>query len=264
MSLSAPTLSAITAALTAQASVVAESLNQCFSTKWTLEASPPLPFVDLSPDLLQVPGLVVHLTVEGSVILALLPESLPLPDWYRTPNDSQTARMETLAMEWSLNSLPPEVTAESYGTLRVPSLWDAVQSAEPESAAVVNVVAVAETSQSFWFVLPAARQPILPEPQSAPEFPQTPPAPRISRILSLPVTVAVQLARKRIELGALRELAPGSLVKFDKPCEDLLDLYVNNRLFCRGEAVKVGEKFGLKINEVGPVEQRLSAVIDRG
>ena len=70
-------------------------------------------------------------------------------------------------------------------------------------------------------------------------------------LLDLPVVVSVQLARKRIELGTLRSLAPGSLVTFEKSCEDLLDLYVSNRLFCRGEAVKVGEKFGLKINEMG-------------
>jgi len=68
-------------------------------------------------------------------------------------------------------------------------------------------------------------------------------------VRKLPVKVIVRLAEKKIPVGQLVELAPGALLMFDKPCEDLLDLFVNNQLFCRGEAVKIGEKFGLKINE---------------
>jgi flagellar motor switch protein FliN/FliY len=36
---------------------------------------------------------------------------------------------------------------------------------------------------------------------------------------------------------------------FDKPYDSLLDVYVDNRLYCRGEAVKIGETFGVKISE---------------
>ena len=73
---------------------------------------------------------------------------------------------------------------------------------------------------------------------------------RLARLLPIPVQVVVHLANKKIELGQLRALAPGSLITFSKNCEDPLDLYVNNRLYCRGEAVKIGEKFGLKVNLV--------------
>ena len=62
--------------------------------------------------------------------------------------------------------------------------------------------------------------------------------------------VVVRLAERKITLDALRKVAPGSLITFSKSCEDLLDLYVNNRLLARGEAVKIGEKFGLKVNRV--------------
>ena len=34
------------------------------------------------------------------------------------------------------------------------------------------------------------------------------------------------------------------MLAFDKSCEDLLGLYVNNQVYARGEAVKIGEKFG--------------------
>ncbi len=47
-----------------------------------------------------------------------------------------------------------------------------------------------------------------------------------------------------------------------KSCEALLDLYVNNARYCRGEAVKIGENFGLKINEVGTTEERGSKILN--
>ena len=75
--------------------------------------------------------------------------------------------------------------------------------------------------------------------------------PVISRLMKLPVPVAVHLAERKIDLSQLLSIAPGTLLTFEKSCEDLLDLYVNNRIFARGEAVKIGEKFGLKINELG-------------
>lgn len=71
--------------------------------------------------------------------------------------------------------------------------------------------------------------------------------------MKLPVPIVVHLAERKIDLSQLLSLAPGTLLTFEKSCEDLLDLYVNNRIYARGEAVKIGEKFGLKINELGNV-----------
>ena len=84
----------------------------------------------------------------------------------------------------------------------------------------------------------------------------------LRRVLRLPVTVVVHLAEKKIGMGQLLTISPGALITFNKPCEDLLDLYVNNRRYCRGEAVKIGEKFGLKISEVGVVEVRESPILE--
>ena len=71
------------------------------------------------------------------------------------------------------------------------------------------------------------------------------------RLMKLPVTVTVRLAERQVELKQMLNLSPGSLLTFDKSCDELLDLYVNNQLYGRGEAVKIGEKFGLKINKIG-------------
>ncbi len=75
--------------------------------------------------------------------------------------------------------------------------------------------------------------------------------PITSRLMKLPVQVSVHLAERKIDMSQLLGMAPGSLLTFEKSCEDLLDLYVNNRIYARGEAVKIGEKFGLKLNEMG-------------
>ena len=83
----------------------------------------------------------------------------------------------------------------------------------------------------------------------------------LDRLRRLPVPIIVKLAEKKLELGQLLAIGPGAIITFEKSCEDLLELYVNNQLYCRGEAVKIGEKFGIKICEVGSVEERASAVL---
>jgi flagellar motor switch protein FliN len=75
--------------------------------------------------------------------------------------------------------------------------------------------------------------------------------PGLERIVKLPVQLSVRIAEKRLELAQVLSLAPGTLLTFAKPCDDLLDLYVNNRRFCRGEAVKAGERYGLRILDTG-------------
>ncbi len=87
------------------------------------------------------------------------------------------------------------------------------------------------------------------------------PSDKAKRLLKLPVTVVVYLAEKKIEVEQLLMISPGALITFNKPCEDLLDLYVNNHRYCRGEAVKIGEKFGIKISEVGVVDVRESPIL---
>jgi flagellar motor switch protein FliN len=81
------------------------------------------------------------------------------------------------------------------------------------------------------------------------------------RILNVPVTVSVLLAERRVPLGQVVGLVPGALVTFNKSCEDLLDLFVNNHRYCQGEAVKIGEHFGLKIVRVGVTEERREHVL---
>jgi flagellar motor switch protein FliN/FliY len=74
---------------------------------------------------------------------------------------------------------------------------------------------------------------------------------RALRIMNVPVTVSVRLAQRKMPLGQIVALVPGALVPFNKSCEELLDLFVNNYRYCQGEAIKIGENFGLKIARIG-------------
>jgi flagellar motor switch protein FliN len=84
---------------------------------------------------------------------------------------------------------------------------------------------------------------------------------RALRILNVPVTVSVRLAERKMPLGQIVALVPGALVTFNKSCEDLLDLFVNNHRYCQGEAIKIGENFGLKVAKVGVTEERKEHVL---
>lgn len=86
--------------------------------------------------------------------------------------------------------------------------------------------------------------------------------PRTRRLTKVPIQVSVRLAEKRLEMDSVLALVPGSIITFNKSCEELLDLYVNNCRFARGEAVKIGEKFGLRLTEVGVKPVRVPRVID--
>lgn len=66
-------------------------------------------------------------------------------------------------------------------------------------------------------------------------------------LLKVKVPVSVVLATKRESVHDVVELAPGTIVKFSKSCEESLHLYVGDQMVAEGEAVKVGDKFGFRV-----------------
>ncbi len=79
-------------------------------------------------------------------------------------------------------------------------------------------------------------------------------------LLKIPVAVSVTLAIKKAPLAQIVSLAPGSIIQFDKSCEDLLELCISGRTLADGEAVKVGDKFGLRINSIVLPKERFHRV----
>ena len=75
-------------------------------------------------------------------------------------------------------------------------------------------------------------------------------------ILDIPLEISVELGRTRILVNDLLQLGQGSVVELTRLSDEPMDIYVNGKLFARGEVVVVNEKFGVRLTDVvSPVER---------
>ncbi len=119
---------------------------------------------------------------------------------------------------------------------------------------------------------PAAKQPARPPGPVAPTAPGglRPGPQRVIGLEGLPpysrsllrvkVPVIVTLAEKRQPLKKIMDLGPGAIIQFDKSCEEMLDLAVGGRPVATGEAVKVGDRFGLRVQSMILPDERFRPV----
>ena len=99
---------------------------------------------------------------------------------------------------------------------------------------------------------------LLEDPHATPSPPRQKKSARdLEFLFDVPLQVSVEVGRTRILLKDLLQMGEGYVVELDKQAGDPLDLYVNSRLIARGEAVKVGDKFGIKLTEVVSQTDRL-------
>jgi flagellar motor switch protein FliN/FliY len=69
-------------------------------------------------------------------------------------------------------------------------------------------------------------------------------------LYDVPLQISVELGRSKILLRDLLKMGEGYVIELDKLAGEPLDLYVNSRLIARGEAVMVGDKFGIRLTDV--------------
>jgi len=79
-------------------------------------------------------------------------------------------------------------------------------------------------------------------------------------LLRIKVPVIVTLAAKKQPVGRIVELGPGSIIQFDKSCEEMLQMHVNDHVIAEGEAVKVGDKFGIRLTSLVVPGERFKPV----
>ncbi len=72
----------------------------------------------------------------------------------------------------------------------------------------------------------------------------------LSLVLDVPVEISVQLGQRTLPVSDVLSLGPGAVVELGKAAGESLDILVNGKLVARGEAVVVGEKYGVRITEV--------------
>lgn len=77
-------------------------------------------------------------------------------------------------------------------------------------------------------------------------------------LYDVPLEISVEVGRSRILLKDLLNMSEGFVIELDKMAGEPLDLYVNSRLIARGEAVMVGDKFGIRLTDVVSPSDRIA------
>ena len=97
-------------------------------------------------------------------------------------------------------------------------------------------------------------------PASSPSAISRNPPPETHRILCIRVPVIVKLAECDMPVSAILKLTSGSILEFERSADADLELLVNNKMVGSGQAVKVGENFGLRIARICGVEDTIRAM----
>jgi flagellar motor switch/type III secretory pathway protein FliN len=225
------------------------------------------------------PGLALVFRCGESSAVVVLPESTGLvPSWYVEPDATGKSRLSTLAQELSMLLLPESHIADEYHVAPLAEVAAALTRAELAADAMHVSIGLkqGENEGNLTVVWPVAKHSeLLVKSEAAQAAPPTPTEaatkeeqpddswddfsrlPKYCRsFLKVQVPVAVNLATQKHSVQEIRELVPGAMIKFDKSCEELLDLMVCDQPIASGEVVKVGDKFGLRLRSmIMPQEQ---------
>jgi len=84
--------------------------------------------------------------------------------------------------------------------------------------------------------------------------------PELARILDLSVPVGATLAECQMSIESILVITVGAILEFDVPVDTELTLFVGNRPIGRGQAVKSGENFGVRVSKIDTVQGRIDAM----
>jgi flagellar motor switch protein FliN/FliY len=229
---------------------------------------------DAAPEGFDEAGLAVLMKFGTVGAVAILPKSSGmLPDWTEAPDPTGESKLSTLAQELSTLLVPETFKSEGFQAAHVSQLSDALSAAKvAEGAALVplEIKSGEQTAQlSLVWPLPspaaffpaaadeqetsAAKEPTAkaaptkakPVPSGPTDFSKLPAHSR--SLLKIQVPVRVVLASRKENLQDIVELAAGTIIHFDKACDELLTLHVGDQPVAEGEAMKIGDKFGLRV-----------------
>ncbi|VFP87883.1 Flagellar motor switch protein FliN [Buchnera aphidicola (Cinara piceae)] len=68
-----------------------------------------------------------------------------------------------------------------------------------------------------------------------------------SSIISTPVSITIELGKKKITIKELLQLSQDSIIELEDKVDEPLNIYVNNHLIALGELVVHNEKYGVRI-----------------
>lgn len=265
----------ILAAATANAGEAAAALARALGGEFVLAVGNAAP-MNAADAAIDGAGLLVVLQFGDAALAAALPASSGLiPDWQRPLDATGESKLATLAQELSLLLVPETLEASSFQARYVDDLAASLRRGGVGARALRANISVSrgEPSGTLSLVwpLPAPGEVFAPtaEPAAVGE-PSTPQQatqrgletlPKYSQsLLKIRVPVSVQLAGKKEIVQEVISMAPGSIIKFDKGCDQLLQMIVGEHLIAEGEAVKIGDKFGFRVTSMVLPRERFTTV----
>ncbi len=92
-------------------------------------------------------------------------------------------------------------------------------------------------------------------PADTPAPPRAAPAPdgqtgNLHRMMDVPLDMTVELGRAQMPLSEVLRLQSGSVVNINRLPGEPIDLFINGRIFARGEVVVINETFGFRVTEL--------------
>jgi flagellar motor switch protein FliN len=81
--------------------------------------------------------------------------------------------------------------------------------------------------------------------------------PNLKMILDIPLRVTVELGRTKMSVKDLVNLGQGAVIELNKLAGEPLEVFVNDKLIARGEAVVVNEKFGVRLTDIISTKERV-------
>ena len=72
----------------------------------------------------------------------------------------------------------------------------------------------------------------------------------LSLLRDVEVELTLEIGRRRMRIADVVKLGPGRTVELEKQAGEPLELLVNGRLIGRGEAVVIGDRYGIRITEI--------------
>lgn len=261
---------------------LSDILMQWLDAVVTLTPSDPEPYNAEEPNaiLAQGPWFGLAMGSGEKGLLAVISESV-LPSGALEPDDSQYRGLVEVARGVAQVIAPEAADAGQFRPGTLADLAAEITKAEPSEATQVlrislscddggegkegTLLLIGPVAKALSLIPERVLEPSPPPEQKPPETVNPVPAapapaanrpPIFSALMKIPVPVTVTLADKKMPLGQILDLGPGMIIQFDKSCEDLIDLNVNRQMIGKGEAMKVGEKFGIKITEIYSPEER--------
>jgi flagellar motor switch protein FliN len=81
--------------------------------------------------------------------------------------------------------------------------------------------------------------------------------PNINMILDIPLKLTAELGRTKIVVSDLLNLGQGSVIELNKLAGEPMEIFVNDKLIAKGEAVVVNDKFGVRLTDVISPKERV-------